>query len=552
MLPVAITSGGGFQGAAFLRCLVGQPGIKTVLLDCYADNVNRYWADSFHIVPPVKDEEDFIAAVAGIIRSEGVRAVFPSSDYELDVLARNRDRLATAGALVAASPPHLLRVLRDKKALYAALKDLSFPVVPMVDLSDGDIPFPLLGKPLSGWGGRGMRLLRTAADLGASDRASLMCDYVWQPFFEDFSEYSADFAIDFEGRISPAVLRKRVRVSGGFAVIADSHESARIAASLAGFARLMAERGGRGVFNVQVIEPEAGDFFYSDVNPRIGTSSVFSLGAGINLPLFVCRSIEPGVGRDVQAVSRPLRMLRRLEERYINRLDPGDVAGVVFDLDDTLIDHKSWILAKSELTWAQLSHRLPDRHTFMRIVLRFVEEGPRNLLLDAVIKALNLPPELREPLIETYRKAMPGSVHSYSDVAPCLAALKAAGLRLALLTDNPQPGQRQKLSLFPYTSMFDAIVFSREHGGEKPAPKAFVRAADELCLDRARLMMVGDNLHRDIAGALRCGYGWAAWMKRQSSFFGFNFDLFAQYCPAEAQRTLRLETMNELVYALSA
>jgi HAD superfamily hydrolase (TIGR01549 family) len=188
----------------------------------------------------------------------------------------------------------------------------------------------------------------------------------------------------------------------------------------------------------------------------------------------------------------------------------------------------------------------------MQAIVRFVEEGPRNLLLDAVVEALNLPAGLREPLIETYRKAMPGALHSYSDVAACFEALKAAGMRLALLTDNPEAGQRQKLKLFPYTSMFDAIVFSRGHGGEKPGPAAFARVAHELCLDPSHLIMVGDNLYRDVAGALRCGYGWAAWLKRPSSFFGFNFDLFAQYCPAEARRTLRLETMNELTYALSA
>jgi FMN phosphatase YigB (HAD superfamily) len=552
MLAVAITSGGGFQGGAFLRSLVGQPGVKAVLLDCYADNVNRYWADSFHVVPLVRDEKPFIAALARIVRSEGVRVIFPSSDYELDVLARNRDHLAKAGALVAASPPDLLRVLRDKRALYGELRDLGFPALPMTDLSDDDLRFPLLGKPLLGWGGRGMRVLRSAEELVASDRASLMRDFVWLPFFENFSEYSADFAIDFEGRISPIVLRERIRVSGGFAVIADSHENPAISASLAGFAQFLAERGGRGVFNVQVIEPEAGDFFYSDVNPRIGTSSVFGLGAGINLPLFICRSIEMAVGRDAPAVSRPLRMLRRLEERYMNRLDRGEVAGVVFDLDDTLIDHKRWIVAKSEATWTELSDHLPDRHTFMQAIVHFVEEGPRNLLLDAVVDALNLPAELREPLIETYRKAVPGSLHTYSDVAACFEALKAVGMRLALLTDNPEPGQRQKLSLFPYTTMFDAIVFSRAHGAEKPGRPAFARVAHELCLDPLRLMMVGDNLYRDAAGALRCGYGWAAWLKRPSSFFAFDFNLFTQYCPGEARRTLRLETLSELTYALSA
>jgi FMN phosphatase YigB (HAD superfamily) len=552
MLSVAITSGGGFQGGALLRALVGQPGIRTVLLDSYADNVNRYWADSFHAVPFIKDEERFLAVLEDIVSTENVRVIFPASDYELDTLARNSSRFAAIGAFVAVSPPQLLQVLRNKRTLYSTLKDCGFPVLPTVDLSNDDPSFPLFGKPLAGWGSKELRVLRTPDSLAALDRTELMRDYVWQPYLEGFAEYSADFAIDFQGRISQIVLRTRVRVASGFAVISDSYESEPIRASITRFAGWLAQRDARGVLNVQVIEREGGDFYYSDVNPRVGTSSVFGLGVGLNLPLFVCRSIDPAIGQDKPAVSRPIRMVRRLEERYMTRLDDGEVAGIVFDLDDTLIDQKRWMLAKAELLWQQFSGRLPDRQTFMRSVLRFVEEGPRNLLLDAVIEALGLSADLRQPLIEGYRNAMPSSVPAYTDVEPCLSALKRAGMRLALLTDNPERGQRQKLSLFPQANMFDTVTFSRTHGKEKPDTAGFARVANELDVPPVKLMMVGDNLYRDAVGALHAGFGWAAWLKRPGGFHDLNYDLFADHYQDEARRTLQIENLNELAYAVSA
>ena len=64
-------------------------------------------------------------------------------------------------------------------------------------------------------------------------------------------------------------------------------------------------------------------------------------------------------------------------------------------------------------------------------------------------------------------------------------------------------------------------------------------------------MMVGDNLCRDIAGALRCGYNWGALLKRPGSLFALNSESFSQHYPDKAQRTLRLENLNELAYALS-
>ncbi|MEO1249272.1 MAG: HAD family hydrolase, partial [Pseudomonadota bacterium] len=85
-----------------------------------------------------------------------------------------------------------------------------------------------------------------------------------------------------------------------------------------------------------------------------------------------------------------------------------------------------------------------------------------------------------------------------------LGGLAANGYRLALVADGPRKtfenvlGQHQ---LWPY---FEAHITSGDIGELKPSPLMFQAAMDDLGLSAdhtAKVVMVGNNLERDIAGA---------------------------------------------------
>ena len=61
----------------------------------------------------------------------------------------------------------------------------------------------------------------------------------------------------------------RVRTAGGFAVVSDTVEDAEVEGLVRRFAAWAAQRGGRGLFNVQVLRRGEARFV-SDVNPRLG------------------------------------------------------------------------------------------------------------------------------------------------------------------------------------------------------------------------------------------------------------------------------------------
>lgn len=95
------------------------------------------------------------------------------------------------------------------------------------------------------------------------------------------------------------------------------------------------------------------------------------------------------------------------------------------------------------------------------------------------------------------------------NAGPCLEALAAAGVRLAIVCDVGlvrSPTLRMRLDGFGLLRHFDAWSFSDETGWFKPAPEAFRPALEGLGIsDPSRVAHVGDNLRTDAAGALALG-----------------------------------------------
>lgn len=102
-----------------------------------------------------------------------------------------------------------------------------------------------------------------------------------------------------------------------------------------------------------------------------------------------------------------------------------------------------------------------------------------------------------------------------------LQELSLAGHRLALVADGPRATFENLLGQHGLWSSFEAHVISEDVGELKPSPRMFEAAFAALDLssgDRARTVMVGNNLERDILGANRFGLIsiFLAWSLRRS------------------------------------
>jgi HAD superfamily hydrolase (TIGR01549 family) len=545
LLTVLLVSGGGFQGQAPIRALRQIERVRIVLADCHAENAGRLFVDAFHQVPPIQEREAFLAALHQVCQAEGVRLIVPSTDHELEVLAEQRTVFERAGVQVAVSEPAFLETCRNKRALYPALRAAGLPALAHVDPRDPDAPYPLIAKPARSWGSRDLVVLRSREAL----HPGLLETHVFQPCLEGFEELSVDFSIDLTGRPSELGTRRRVRVSGGFAVVSENLEDPEAERLAARFAELASTQGGRGLFNIQLLR-HRGMLYLSDVNPRMGTSAVHWCGVGFEPIRHLLESVDPTLARKAPP-ERPWprrRMLRHLSESWRDA-EPAcrsSPLGVVFDLDDTLLDHKAWILARLENAHQALSGRLPERAAFLLEAIGVLEEGGPRRLIDELAERLGMDEAARQDLLEAYRAAIPEQATLFDDVWPTLEGLRRAGLRLGLVTDNPRPTQQRKIDRCGLLPWLDAIVFARDEGGEKPEPGAFVACARRLDLPPSRLAMVGDNPYRDIVGARRAGYGHAYLIRREGTLRRFSSELLRRLRPALAPDAV-LEGLRGLV-----
>jgi putative hydrolase of the HAD superfamily len=101
----------------------------------------------------------------------------------------------------------------------------------------------------------------------------------------------------------------------------------------------------------------------------------------------------------------------------------------------------------------------------------------------------------------------------FEDAAPFLDRTKAAGLRMALVTNSSVRSQTAKIELMGLTSGFDAIVISGDHGIVKHEPQIFHIALELLGCSPAEAWHVGDSLASDVAGAAAAGVV-SVWLNR--------------------------------------
>jgi putative hydrolase of the HAD superfamily len=105
--------------------------------------------------------------------------------------------------------------------------------------------------------------------------------------------------------------------------------------------------------------------------------------------------------------------------------------------------------------------------------------------------------------------------------ADMVRELEQRGYRLALVADGPAGTFRNVLNQHELYDLFEVMAISELVGCEKPDPRMFLHALEQLQIqqvDCCRVVMVGNNLARDIKGANELGFitVWLDWAPRRS------------------------------------
>jgi putative hydrolase of the HAD superfamily len=229
--------------------------------------------------------------------------------------------------------------------------------------------------------------------------------------------------------------------------------------------------------------------------------------------------------------------------------DVGPIAAVVFDAVGTLIE--PWPPVAE--VYAAAARRQGIVLDVREVTIRFgraVDEATADLQAEAwatdeareaqwwrkiVAQVL---PELPDPgrgFEELWTHfGQPAAWRCFADVAPALAALRAAGLARAVASNFDGRLHTVVRGLEPLAELGGALVISSEVGYRKPHPKFYQAVRDRLGQPAARILWVGDDPEHDLRAARRAGMR-ALWLDR------------AGHAPTKEQTITHLHALGKLI-----
>ena len=143
---------------------------------------------------------------------------------------------------------------------------------------------------------------------------------------------------------------------------------------------------------------------------------------------------------------------------------------------------------------------------------RFFASAPADHTRDdyhrAMLREIDVPPTA-DLLLALCRPLDPATVvEPYPEVPGVLGDVRAAGVRMAVVSDN-QPGLQALHDGVGIGHFFEAYAISAELGCTKPDPRMYAHASDALGLDPAECLFV-DDVPVLVAAAIDLGYQGAA------------------------------------------
>ena len=115
---------------------------------------------------------------------------------------------------------------------------------------------------------------------------------------------------------------------------------------------------------------------------------------------------------------------------------------------------------------------------------------------------------LASHLNQVYLKHRFEDIKLFNDVLPALKALRGK-YTLGILSNGNSYPERCGLE-----GMFQFVVFSQDHGVEKPNPRLFQIAVEKAGCSKQQFLHVGDSLQDDVMGAINVGIK-CVWLNRK-------------------------------------
>jgi len=278
-VKTVLVTGAGGAALPGLISSMRTHGYRVVAADANPQAVGLLLADASHVIP-FGHTPEFLPALREICRAERVDVVLPLVDEELVAASYLEDD----GIAVVLPRRPFVEMCLDKFVLMQRLHEHGFdvPATRLASEGVGDLSFPLVAKPRSGRGSRGVAVVSTPEALslhleavGVAADAMILQEHV------DGTEFTVSVVVGRSGH-TLAVVPKEIIVKRGITQLAVTRRDPAINDYCR---RLQTVFGADGPFNVQLrVDARTGMPRPFEINPRFSTTVSLTVAAGVDEP----------------------------------------------------------------------------------------------------------------------------------------------------------------------------------------------------------------------------------------------------------------------------
>ena len=187
------------------------------------------------------------------------------------------------------------------------------------------------------------------------------------------------------------------------------------------------------------------------------------------------------------------------------------IKGVVFDLDNTLLDFmqmKEFAVKAAVKGMIEAGLLVDEDQSYREIIAIYEEFGWENQqVFDVFIEKQvgYVEHKFLAAGIVAYRRAREANLMAYPNVNKTLMALTKAGIKLGVVSDAPSREAWLRIYYLNLYHFFDVVITFDDSGERKPSEVPFKMSLEALQLEPKETIMVGDWPERDVVGAQQIG-----------------------------------------------
>jgi FMN phosphatase YigB (HAD superfamily) len=190
--------------------------------------------------------------------------------------------------------------------------------------------------------------------------------------------------------------------------------------------------------------------------------------------------------------------------------------GIIFDLDNTLYNYNIChdFALESVFTYLNVTYPYIDK---IRIYYEKIANDLKNELTNTaschnksiyfkhLLEKMKVGYKSFNTINNIYWTSFYTKMDCFDGVKEFIQWNKNQNIKIAVLTDYETEYQIVKLERLGLLDYIDVIITSEEIGKEKPSTQMFLSSLNKLSLSAENVIMIGDNLNRDIIGAVDIG-----------------------------------------------